>query len=375
MKTIKEIVRELKNGILQNIPEEIIEELVCQVPDPKMLQVVAPLAAEALSDLPEGTDPKKAVAFAMNKLKKKSERKKDAYAGNAKVITREYFDSLLLEQRLMDAAVPDTTLELFGETFSTPIMTAALSHLKNNAPDIDNGLVGYGKAAKLADCVHWVGMSENEEFASILETGAKTIRIIKPYADEEKIYDQLRFSQEAGAFAVGMDIDHTFTEEGNVDTVMGEKMEIKSAAVMENYIRSVSLPFVVKGVLSVRDAARCAQIGAKGIVVSHHGGRMPYAVPPLQILPEIVKEVGTVMPVFVDCGICSGADAYKAMALGATAVSVGTHLIPFLKKGPKAVAERIKEMTAELKGLMANTGVRDVYSFDASVIHRKGDVR
>ena len=76
------------------------------------------------------------------------------------------------------------------------------------------------------------------------------------------------------------------------------------------------------------------------------------------------------MEIFVDCGVLSGMDAYKAMALGAKAVSVGIHLIPYAKQSGDAVTELIREMTAELKGVMAYTGVKDTKSFDASVIHR-----
>ena len=52
---------------------------------------------------------------------------------NPDVITREYFDSLLLETRYLDSSTPSTSLTLFGEKFDTPIMTAALSHLHNTA--------------------------------------------------------------------------------------------------------------------------------------------------------------------------------------------------------------------------------------------------
>jgi isopentenyl diphosphate isomerase/L-lactate dehydrogenase-like FMN-dependent dehydrogenase len=93
-------------------------------------------------------------------------------------------------------------------------------------------------------------------------------------------------------------------------------------------------------------------------------------VPPLFVLPDIVKAVGHKMDIFVDCGILSGSDAYKAMALGAKAVSVGIHLIPFVKQGAEAVANRINDMTAEMKGIMAHTGVKDVKSFDAGVVYR-----
>ena len=74
---------------------------------------------------------------------------------------------------------------------------------------------------------------------------------------------------------------------------------------------------------------------------------------------------------FVDCGIESGMDAYKCLALGATAVSVGRHLMPLLKNGAEAVSQRIDEMTAELAGVMARTGVSDLDHMDPTVIHRR----
>ena len=62
---------------------------------------------------------------------------------SSKEITRAYFDSLLLEMRLMDSGVPDTGFELYGKKFATPIMTAALSHLGTFNPDLPNGMVMY----------------------------------------------------------------------------------------------------------------------------------------------------------------------------------------------------------------------------------------
>ena len=289
---------------------------------------------------------------------------------NAKELTRQYYDSLHVEQRLMDSCVPATEMSLFGKNFKTPIMTAALSHLGTFHPDSPNGMVDYAKGAALAGAVHWYGMGEESEFEAVMATGAQTIRIVKPYADEAKIERQLKHAEELGALAVGMDIDHMFNMQGNPDLCMNEQMSIKSSEDLRRYIAMTNLPFVVKGVLSVHDAVKCAEIGVKGIVVSHHGGRLNDAVPPLYVLPDIVKAVGDKLEIFVDCGILSGSDAYKAMALGAKAVSVGIHLIPFVKQGAEAVAGRINDMTAELKGIMAHTGVKDVESFDASVVYR-----
>lgn len=290
---------------------------------------------------------------------------------SSREITRAYFDSLLLEMRLMDNDVPNTEFELYGKHFETPIMTAALSHIGTFNEDLPSGMVQYAQGAKMAEAVHWIGMGSDEEFENVVAAGAATIRIIKPYADEAKILKQIQCAEKNGALAVGMDIDHMFGMQGNPDICMGETMSVKSSADMRRYLESTELPFIVKGVLSVQDAVKCADIGAGGIVVSHHGGRMDYAVPPLYVLPDIVKAVGDKMPIFVDCGICSGMDAYKALALGATAVSVGTHLIPYIRQGgAEAVAKRMQEMTEELKGAMAYTGVKSMADFDSTVIHR-----
>ncbi len=288
-----------------------------------------------------------------------------------KEMTREYFDRLVLEMRLMDSGVPSTEFELYGKRFQTPIMTAALSHIGTFNPDLPSGMVQYAQGAAMAGAVHWIGMGSDEEFEAVITTGVPTIRIVKPYADEEKIHTMIRCAEKNGALAVGMDIDHMFGLDGNPDLCMDEQMAVKTSADLQRYIQSTELPFIIKGVLSVQDAVKCAEIGARGIVVSHHGGRLQSAVPPLYVLPEIVKAVGDTMPIFVDCGICSGMDAYKALALGATAVSVGTHLIPYIRQGgAEAVGKRIGEMTEELKGAMAYTGVATTEEFDVTVIRR-----
>lgn len=286
--------------------------------------------------------------------------------------TREYFDQILLEMRLVGSVVPDTTFKLYGEDFSSPIMTAALSHMGTFYPESDHPMVQYAEGAAQAGCVHWIGMCENEEFDLVMSVGARTIRIVKPYADEHKIQDQLVHAEKKGALAVGMDIDHMFNANGEPDTPMGEKMSVKSPQMLQEYIHMVKIPFIIKGVLSVHDAVKCAELGAGGIVVSHHNGRLKDAIPPLMVLPEIVKEVGQQMPVFVDCGICSGMDAYKALALGATAVSVGGHLIPVVRKdGANGVRKRLQDMGKELKGVMAYTGVKNLDHFEPTVIHNQ----
>ena len=290
------------------------------------------------------------------------------YTANSDKITRDYFDSLLLESRYIDSDLPSTKLELYGRSFDTPVMTAALSHLGNTA---ENGMVIYAQAAAKANAVHWVGMGEDKELEDITATGAATIKIIKPHADNKEVFRKIEHAKKAGCFAVGMDIDHAFNGSGGYDNVLGLPMKPKTTEELRDFVDAAEIPFIVKGVLSTKDAEKCLKAGCKGIQLSHHHGIMNYAVPPLMMLPEILQVTRGEIPVFIDCGIESGMDVYKCLALGATAVSVGRHLMPLLKEGADATAARIKEMTGELAATMARTGIRDLKSFDPTVIHQR----
>lgn len=301
------------------------------------------------------------------------------YYSSPDKITRDFFDSLLLESRYLDSGLASTEVEIFGQKYSTPIMTAALSHLgskgKSSASFIEHqamsGMIVYAEAAAKSNTLHWVGMGDDKELEDIVATGAKSIKIIKPHADNAEVLRKIEHAVGAGCVAVGMDIDHAFNSNGGYDNVFGLEMRPKSTEEIAEFVQAAGVPFVVKGVLSTRDAEKCAKAGCKGIVISHHHGMMAYNIPPLMIIGDILKAVGSDVDVFVDCGIVSGMDAYKCLALGAKAVSVGRHLMPLLKKGSDAVSERINEMTAELASVMARTGVRNLSEMDPTVIHRR----
>lgn len=138
--------------------------------------------------------------------------------GDSNKITREYFDSLLLETRYIDSDLPSLDFELFGEHFETPIMTAALSHMQRVH---DNGMVALAEGAKAAGAVYWAGMGDKDELEDIVATGAKTVKIIKPYADNAVIFDKIEHAVKHGVFAVGMDIDHAYASSGKYDCVLG----------------------------------------------------------------------------------------------------------------------------------------------------------
>lgn len=282
------------------------------------------------------------------------------------VITRAYIDSLLVEVRHLDAVMPSTEMTLFGKTFATPVATAALSHMGNQYPD---GMAAMADGAHQAGALCFSGMGPQEELERMVATGAQVIKIIKPYADRDSVYAKIRHAEEIGCLAVGIDTDHAFDRRHGYDCIEGMEMFPLSSAELKDMVASTRLPFFIKGVLSRKEARKCLDCGVKGMVVSHHNGRIETAVPPLMVLPEIAEEVNGEAALFVDCAIQSGLDVLKCLALGATGACVGRPLMqPLREKGPEGVRETIAAITNDLRYSMAMTASPDVKSVDPTIV-------
>ena len=290
-----------------------------------------------------------------------------ASRNDSNLITRDFLDSLLIEQRLIDSTLPSAKTTILGKEYATPIMNAAFSHLEKGHPGYP---VAMANGFKAAGAMNMWGMSTDEEMEKIFATGADTIEIIKPYADESQVLHRIDFALSHGAVAVGMDIDHAYGRNGAYDEVEGIKMEPKSLAQLRKYVEAAGdTPFVVKGVLSVSDALKCVEVGAKAIIVSHHHGIFDGAVPPLQILPDIKEAVGDKIEIYADCGFESALDVFKALAIGAKAVSVSRAILEkTYNSGADGIAKEINQTTAELVSIMGRCGFATVESIDDSVL-------
>ncbi|MDR6905681.1 lactate 2-monooxygenase [Agromyces sp. 3263] len=123
-----------------------------------------------------------------------------------------------------------------------------------------------------------------------------------------------------------------------------------------------SLPVLLKGVLHPDDASRALDAGVDGIVVSNHGGRqVDRSVATLDALPGIVERVGGHLPIVLDSGVRSGADAFIALALGATAVGIGRpYAYGLAVAGETGVREVVRNHLAELDLTMALAGHRSI---------------
>ena len=292
--------------------------------------------------------------------------------GNSNMITRKYLDSLLIETRYMNAACPSLEMKLYGKTFSSPIMTSALSHLDHFM--FEGATKRYAEGAAKADVILWIGMADEKEVELCASTGAPVIEIIKPYTDRELIYKKIRHAEKLGLLAVGIDIDHPFANDGSLDMVDGYEMTPMTREELRQICTSTRLPVIAKGVLSVYDAQEAVKAGVKGLVLSHHNNRIEYAVPPLMALPKIKMHIPKDIPIFVDCEIRTGMDAFKALALGATAVCIGRPLMTAIKKsGAEGVCEYLTQAKNELRKAMAYTGCKDLSHMDPTIVHKGAD--
>ena len=133
---------------------------------------------------------------------------------------------------------------------------------------------------------------------------------------------------------------------------------------------TTSLPILLKGILHPDDAREAVRRGMDGIIVSNHGGRqLDGAIASLDALCTITEEVGGELPILFDSGLRSGADAFKAVALGADAVLLGRpYLWGLALEGQNGVETVLRMLLAELDLTMVLSGCMSLDDVDRSML-------
>ena len=123
-----------------------------------------------------------------------------------------------------------------------------------------------------------------------------------------------------------------------------------------------SLPILLKGILHPEDARMAIDHGMDGIVVSNHGGRqVDGSIGSFEALPAVIDAVGDQIPVLLDSGVRTGADVFKALAIGAKAVCIGRPFVYGLALGGgQGVKEVIYNLWADLELTMGLAGCRNI---------------
>lgn len=271
----------------------------------------------------------------------------------------------------------DTSVELFGKSFSFPVFAGPIGGLQAQYGEVLNdeeysyAIVAGCKKAGTAGFTGDGVKDENYDMPikAISRVEGWGIPTIKPWKKAEVIA-KVKKAEEAGVLAVAMDIDAAGL---SILAASGKPVSPKSVEEIREIVASTKLPFIIKGIMTAAGAVKAVETGAYGIVVSNHGGRVFDHTPAtVEVLPEIYKAVGGKIKVFIDGGVRSGIDVMKMLALGADAVIIGRpYGVAAYGGGAEGVELYTRKIGGELKDAMIMTGCSTLKDIDEKVLYKK----
>ncbi|MDK2854987.1 MAG: 4-hydroxymandelate oxidase [Bacillota bacterium] len=270
---------------------------------------------------------------------------------------------------LHDVFEPDTKTTLFGQTLAAPILGAPMagtaSNLKGLLSDYEltKAII---QGCRLAGTLGMAGDAGKWALRVLEEEEGQGIFIFKP-REQEKIISWAASAARAGARGFGIDVDGA----GLINMrLLGMFVEPKPLAKLRELVENISLPFIVKGVMTPDEAEIAAEAGAQAVVVSNHGGRVLDHTPgTADVLPAIAERVKGRVTIMVDGGVRSGADVLKLLALGADHVLVGRPLLQAaVGGGAEGVRLAVEKLIDELKVAMILTGTASVAQVSRRVL-------
>lgn len=266
----------------------------------------------------------------------------------------------------------DTRATVLGCELSVPVMIGPVGDVQRHYGErydtvtynrcVLEAAAGEGTLAWTGDGLDASIMTEACDLIASL--GGRGVPTVKPW-DAATLDAKLDQALDASPAAVAMDIDAA-----GLPFLRGQEPPAgaKSAAEVAEVVSRCherNVPFVLKGVMTPRAAARAAEAGVDAIVVSNHGGRVLDGTPATaEALPDIVSAVGDEVEVLVDGGIRSGLDVFRAIALGARACLVcRPFVVSAFGGGERGVRDYLGQLRSELADAMEMCGtpsLRDI---------------
>jgi 4-hydroxymandelate oxidase len=268
---------------------------------------------------------------------------------------RRILDRYTFRPRYIDGAAPKTTRRILDVELATPVIMSAMTM---PIPAIANhGLMDVAQALKDAGSLMWVGTPIPKNLKELVATGVPLVANAKPFGDRDKMFRDLEEIQKAGVTWVGIETD------AGQGTKIHDKQVASDCAPLslqelKDIRKKVSCPLICKGILSRRDAEKCVEAGADGMVVSNHGAHtLDYLPHALQVMDEIVEAVGEKTVLIADGGFRRGSDVLKGLAFGASLVGLGRPILyGLVAQGRKGVYHLIDEITKEMVRIMSLIG-------------------
>ncbi len=268
----------------------------------------------------------------------------------------------------------DTHFTLFGQTYDLPVFAGPVGavglHYGDKFTDQEYNDILIPACAEVGIAAFTGDGTDPAVFDSaarvIGSNGGKGIPTVKPW-DRDTLFAKLRAAKASGAKMFAMDIDAA-----GLPFLKGltPPAGFKTVAELREMIEYAQVPFIIKGIMTVKGAQKALEAGAAGIVVSNHGGRVLDGVPATaEVLPAIAEAVKGKMVILVDGGIRTGVDICKALALGADACILARPYVTAVygggKEGVQILTRKLKE---ELQDTMAMCGVHSLAEINRDLI-------
>ena len=299
--------------------------------------------------------------------------------GTGTVAARNYdaWQSVCLNMDTICAGGPvDTRFTLFGETYGLHVFAGPVGavklHYGDKFTDQEYNSILVPACAQAGIAAFTGDGTDPGVFAAaskaIGQNGGRGIPTVKPW-DRDTLFAKLDAAKASGAKVFAMDIDAA-----GLPFLKGLNPPAgpKTVAELREIIDYAGVPFIIKGIMTVRGAEKALEAGAAGIVVSNHGGRVQDGVPATaEVLPAIAGAVKGKLTILVDGGIRTGLDVLRALALGADACILARPYVTAVYGGG---AEGVRVLTQKLKGeledSMAMCGVHALAEISGELVFR-----
>jgi 4-hydroxymandelate oxidase len=301
-------------------------------------------------------------------------------------------------RRLVDVSRLDMSTQLFGTKWDTPILLCPIGSAKLLNPA---GELAVGKAAQSKKALQIVSTQASYPIEDITSARGGPVWFQLYTTNKWDVTQKLlKRAEKAGCPVVAVTVDtpngrntetqtrfrrldtrecancHTSSNGGTppkpiFDGIDMAGVGLTSASLTWDFVKrmkdATTMKVVLKGIETREDAQLCLEHGVDGIIVSNHGGRSHSSGrATIDCLPEVVQAVNGRIPVIVDGGIRRGTDAFKALALGATAVGIGRPylwgLAAFGQPGVERVLDILRRELSLIMGQCGTPSLKDITS-------------
>jgi isopentenyl diphosphate isomerase/L-lactate dehydrogenase-like FMN-dependent dehydrogenase len=313
-------------------------------------------------------------------------------------------------RRMVDVSKIDLGTEVFGVKMGSPILFSPIGSMRAFYPE---GEVAVARAAKTKNAVQimstqasfgvedlanarggpvWYQLYTTNQFevtkklvqrAEAVGCPVVAVTVDTPAGRNTETASRLRREDGRTCSNCHM-VDDRGNPRGGLNTkpmfagIETQGLGLTSASLTWDFVKrlkdATKMKVVLKGIEAREDAAMAVKSGADGIMVSNHGGRsIESGRGTLESLPEVVAGAAGKIPVLFDGGVRRGTDAFKALALGASAVGIGRPCAWGLAAFGQAGVERVLDiLNLELRLAMVGCGARSVKEITASTIIDRG---